>query len=166
MTCRTSAFAAALGTIAATSLAAADPVSVEAVMVPQEQMRLDFEDGSNQFVLLVRREGTAAGEGLLDGLEVTEYGMHPIRPGVGGSPRGYLEFADADGDKIYVDWSVRAVFVPGPDGAPRLLDNGSWEIAGATGKYDGLQGAGSLNIRAVTPTDRNFILDGELVTAD
>lgn len=162
MTFRFAAAAFALA-FATPFAAAAEPLSVEAVMVPQEQMRLDFEDGSDRFVLLVRREGTAAGEGLLAGTEVTEFGMHPIEPGVGGAPRGYLEFADDDGDKVYLEWTVRAVFVPGEDGAPQLLDNGTWEVAGATGKFEGLQGAGRLNIRAVNPTDRNFILNGELV---
>jgi hypothetical protein len=35
-------------------------------------------------------------------------------PGVGGEPRGYLEFAKADGDKAYIKWTIQAVFVTGP----------------------------------------------------
>jgi hypothetical protein len=31
-------------------------------------------------------------------------------PGVGGEPRGYLEFAKADGDKAYIKWTIQAVF--------------------------------------------------------
>ncbi|MDZ4094365.1 MAG: hypothetical protein U1D35_05575 [Paracoccaceae bacterium] len=150
---------------AATLPALAESLAITALMVPQEQFRLDFEDGSKQFVLMVRREGKAEGTGLLAGASVTEFGMHPIQPGVGGHPRGYLEFVDADGDKAYVEWDVRAVFVPGPDGKPALLDNGTWQIVGGTGKHAGLKGAGSLNIRAANPTDRNFILNGELVPA-
>jgi len=144
---------------------AADPLDITALMSPKEQFRLDFEDGSKQFVLMVRREGVAEGAGLLAGAAVTEFGMHPIRPGEGGHPRGYLEFVDAGGDKAYVEWDVRAVFVPGPDGKPALLDNGTWQIVGGTGRFAGLKGAGSLNIRAASPTDRTFILKGELVPA-
>ncbi len=158
------ALASALLSVAALP-ALSEPLAITALMVPQEQFRLDFEDGSKQFVLMVRREGQAEGDGLLAGARVTEYGMHPIQPGVGGHPRGYLEFVAADGDKAYVEWDVRAVFVPGPDGKPALLDNGTWQIVGGTGKFTGLKGAGSLNIRAANPTDRNFILKGELVAA-
>ncbi|MDZ4136690.1 MAG: hypothetical protein U1D06_14035 [Paracoccaceae bacterium] len=156
-------FAAALSAFAMPALS--DPLDVTALMVPQEQFRLDFEDDSKQFVLMVRRQGTAVGAGLLAGAKVTEFGMHPIRPGMGGHPRGYLEFVDGAGDKAYVEWDVRAVFVPGAEGQSVLLDNGTWEVVGGTGKFAGLKGAGSLNIRAANPTDRNFILKGELVAA-
>jgi len=143
--------------------ALAEPVKVEAVLSPKQQMKLDFEDGSKHFVLLVRREGMAAGTGLLDGAAVTEFGMHDIVRGVGGDPRGYLVFADDAGGKAYIKWQVRAVFVPGTDGKPRLLDNGFWEVAGGTGKFAGLQGAGTLHIKPASKTDRRFILTGDLV---
>jgi hypothetical protein len=140
----------------------AEPFKVEAVLVPKEQMRLDFADGSKRFVLLVRREGTAEGSGPLAGAAVNEYGMHDITPGVDGDPRGFLEFTDAAGGKAYVKWQVRAVFVPGADGKPELLDYGFWELAGGTGKFSGMKGVGSLQIKAASPTDRRFILEGEL----
>jgi hypothetical protein len=60
---------------------------------------------------------------------------------------------------------VRAVFAPGPEGRLMLLDNGTWQVVGGTGRFAGLKGAGSLNIRSVGPTDRNFILKGELFPA-
>lgn len=66
--------------LAAGNAALAEEVELQAVMVPQEQIRLDFEDGSKHFVLFVRREGRAEGVGPLDGTEVTEYGMHDIVP--------------------------------------------------------------------------------------
>ncbi|MGL1834353.1 hypothetical protein ACKVEX_12175 [Rhodocyclaceae bacterium SMB388] len=144
--------------------ALADPLDITALMSPKEQFRLDFQDDSKRFVLMVRREGTAEGTGFLAGASVTEFGMHPIEPGVGGHPRGYLEFTDG-ADKAYVEWDVRAVFVPGPEGKPMLLDNGTWQVVGGTGRFEGLKGAGSLNIRAASPTDRNFILKGELFPA-
>lgn len=150
---------------AASSISMAAPMKVEAVMTPKEQIRLDFSDGSKHFVLMVKREGTATGQGVLAGTAVTEFGRHDIAPGIGGDPSGYLVFTAPDGDIAYVKWSVRAVFVPGSDGKPVLLDNGVWEVVSATGKLKGLQGAGTLHIKAVSPTDRNFILEGELVTA-
>lgn len=144
------------------SPALAETVQVEAVMSPKEKIQLDFQDGSKHFVLMVRREGSAVGSGLLNDAKVVEYGVHDIAPGVGGDPRGYLVFTRPDGAVAYVKWQVRAVFVPGPEGKPVLLDNGFWEIASATGSLSGLSGAGTLHIKAVSPTDRKFILNGEL----
>jgi len=141
------------------------PMNIEAVMSPTEQIRLDFADGSKHFVLMVRREGKASGNGPLAGAGVTEHGWHDIVPGDSGDPRGYLTFASPDGDMAYVKWTVRAVFVPGADGKPLLLDQGVWEVVGATGKFKGMKGAGTLNIRPASETDRRFILQGELVPA-
>lgn len=138
-------------------------LNIKALMVPKEQIRLDFADGSKHFVLAVRREGRAEGNGVLAGAEVTEHGWHDIAPGVGGDPRGYLVFAVSKEDVAYIKWQVRAVFVPGADGKPKLLDNGFWEIVGGTGKFKGLKGAGTLHIKAVSPTDREFSLIGEIV---
>lgn len=136
-------------------------LNIKAVMVPKEQIRLDFADGSRHFVVAVRREGKAEGSGALAGAEVTEHGWHDIAPGVGGDPRGYLVFTASKEDVAYIKWQVRAVFVPGADGKPKLLDNGFWEIVGGTGKFKGLKGAGTLHIKAVSPTDREFSLTGE-----
>lgn len=144
------------------NVASAEEVELQAVMVPQEQIRLDFEDGSKHFVLFVRRGGKAEGVGPLDGTKVTEYGMHDIVPGEGGEPIGYLRFQAEDGSLAYVRWRVRAVFVPGSDGKPQLLDNGLWEIVGGTGQFSELAGAGTLNIKPVNETDRRFILRGDL----
>lgn len=152
--------AAGAAFLALSSAATAGPLKIEAVMSPKEQMRFEFEDGSKHFVLFVRREGKAEGQGALAGAAVTEYGMHDLIPGKGGDPRGYLVFADSSGDKAYVKWQVLAVFIPTPDGKQALLDNGFWELAGGTGKYKEMKGAGTLHIKAVSQTDRRFILDG------
>lgn len=64
----------------ATTLSSAAPVKVEAVMSPKEQIRMDFADGSNHFVLMVKREGEATGQGVLAGTAVTEFGRHDIIP--------------------------------------------------------------------------------------
>jgi len=145
--------------------AAAEPVHLEAVMAPKEQIRLDFEDGSKHFLLMVRREGVAEGGGIFEGASVVEYGAHDIVPGLGGDPRGYLVLTLPSGEIAYLKWQVRAVFVPGADGAPTLLDNGFWEVAGGTGRFAGMKGAGTLHIKAVSKTDRRFILDGDVVPA-
>lgn len=163
MTIARSCLAAASIFFVQLSVAAAEPVKIEAVMTPKEKIQLDFNDGSKHFVLMVRREGEAKGTGLLNGTRVVEYGVHDIVPGVGGDPRGYLVLTAANGDIAYIKWQVRAVFVPGADGKPQLLDNGFWEAAGGTGAFAGIAGAGTLHIKAVSPTDRKFILDGDLV---
>lgn len=142
----------------------AAPLKIEAVMTQKDQIRLEFADGSKHFVSMIRREGKATGEGALEGAGVTEYGVHDVTPGIGGDARGYLVFTTPGGDNAYVKWKVRAVFVPGPEGKPMLLDNGFWEVTGGTGKFGKLSGAGTLNIKPAG-TDRRFILDGVLITA-
>jgi hypothetical protein len=150
---------------ASISAAVAAPIKVEAVLMPKEQIRLDFAEGSKQFVLMSKREGKASGSGPLVGTAVTEYGLHDIVPGASGNANGYLVFTAPEGDVAYVKWLVRAVFVPGAGGKPMLLDNGLWEVVGGSGKFKGLKGAGSLHITPVSATDRNYILEGELVPA-
>jgi hypothetical protein len=151
----------ALATVSGHAIAA--DISVKAVMVPKEQIRLDFADGSRHFVLAVRREGKAEGNGPFAGASVIEHGWHDIEPAAGGGdPRGYLVFTASKDDVAYVKWQVRAVFVPGADGKPRLLDNGFWEVVGGTGRFKGLKGAGTLHIKSVSPADREFSLTGEI----
>jgi hypothetical protein len=115
------------------------------------------------FVLFVRREGKASGTSILDGAQLTEYGMHDIRPGLDGSPRGYLVATLPSGDQAVIQWEVQATFVPGPDGKPKLLDNGLWRLIGGTGSLRNVRGAGTMHIRAVSATDREFELNGEFV---
>lgn len=143
--------------------ARAEPVKFNALVAQKEALRLDFTDGSKHFFLLVRREGKSEGQGPLAGATVNEYGAHDIVPGVGGEPRGYLEFTKADGDKAYIKWLIQAIFVPGPDGKPKLLDNGVWQVVSGTGKLGKLKGAGTFHLLATGPTERRFVLEGELV---
>lgn len=143
----------------------AEPLHVKAVMSPKEQIYVDLPTAQKHFVLFVRREGRAAGTGPLDGAEVTEYGMHDIRPGLDGAPRGYLVAKLSNGDQAVIQWEVQATFVPGPDGKPRLLDNGVWRFIGGTGALKGIKGAGTMHIKAVSPSDREFQLEGEVVVA-
>jgi hypothetical protein len=146
-----------------TGVAAAEPVGVKAVMSPAEQIYVDLPTAQKHFVLFVKRQGRATGAGFLAGAELTEYGMHDIRPGVGGAPRGYLVARLPGGDQAVIQWEVQATFVPGPDGKPRLLDNGVWRLIGGTGALDGARGAGTMHIKAVSPKDREFELIGEVV---
>lgn len=157
--------AAVAGLMAVAGFAMAEPLSVRATMVPKEQIKLDFKDGSGHFVLMVRREGTASGSGLLNGAAVVEFGRHDIVPGVAGDPSGYLVVTKGEGNIAYIKWTVRAVFLPGKDGKLEINDNGFWEVVSGTGTFKDLKGAGTLHIKAANPTDRIFILEGNLVPA-
>ena len=145
------------------SLAQAGPVKFEALVAQKEAIRLDFTDASKRFFLLVRREGKSEGQGPLASATVQEYGVHDVVPGVGGEPRGYLEFSTTDGSKAYIKWVIQVVFVPGPDGKPKLLDNGVWQVIGGTSKLEKLKGAGTFRLQFPGPTDRRFVMEGELV---
>ena len=159
------AAACAAALLGAAGPASADPLKVQATLTPKEQIKLDFQDGSGHFVLMVRREGSAAGSGLFDGAQIVEYGRHDIMPGVSGDPSGYLVATKGAGNVAYLKWTVRAVFLPGKDGKPEINDNGFWEVVSGTGSFKGLKGAGTLHIKAAGPADRTFILDGQLVPA-
>ncbi len=143
--------------------ASAEPLALKAVMSPKEQIYGDLPTAEKHFILFVRREGKASGTGSLDGAQLTEYGMHDIRPGLDGSPRGYLVAKLPNGDQAVIQWAVQATFVPGADGKPRLLDNGVWRLLGGTGSFSHALGAGTMHIKAVSATDREFELNGELV---
>jgi hypothetical protein len=145
------------------TLVQAESVKFEAVVAQKEAIRLDFADTSKRFFVMVRREGKTEGQGPLAGAGVQEYGVHDVVPGVGGEPRGYLEFATADGSKAYLRWTIQAVFIPGPDGKPVLLDHGVWQVVGGIGKFEKLKGAGTFRLQFPGPTDRRFVMAGELV---
>lgn len=151
--------------VVSTGTALAEPLSVKAVMSPKEQIFVDLPTAEKHFVLFVKREGKATGTGILNGAEFTEYGMHDIRPGLDGSPRGYIVAKLPNGDQAVIQWKVQATFVPGPDGKPRLLDNGVWRFIGGTGSLEAVKGAGTMHIKAVSPKDREFSFEGEAVVA-
>jgi hypothetical protein len=144
-------------------IARAESVKFDALVTQKEALRLDFAVSNNHFFLLVRREGQSDGQGVLAGATVQEYGANDIVPGVGGESRGYLEFTKADGDKAYIEWTIQAVFVPGPDGKPKLLENGVWVVVSGTGKLEKLKGGGTFHLVPMGPTERRFVLEGELV---
>jgi hypothetical protein len=159
------AVGAALAAAVAAAPADAEEVAVEAGLFPKQQIELPFQDASRRSVRLTHREGRATGSGPLAGATVAEYGFHDLAPGVGGEALGYLVFAHADGI-TYVKWQVRGTFVKGEDGIPALVNNGFWEIVGATGRFAALKGAGAIHIRLVGPTERRYVLTGRIAPRD
>ena len=157
--------AVVLSGVAFTRLGWAEPLDVKAIMRPKEQIYVDLPTPQKHFVLFVKREGKAAGTGILNGAELTEYGMHDIRPSLDGSPRGYVVARLPNGEQAVIQWEVQAVFVPGADGKPKLLDNGVWRFIGGTGSLKEIKGAGIMHIKAVSPADREFTFTGEAVVS-
>lgn len=154
--------AAALFGTASLSVEAA-PVKVEAVISPKAESKLEFADGSKRYLLAIQREGKATGNGPLAGATMLEWGMHDVAPGVGAIGNGYLVFTISEGDVAYLKYQFRMIPVPGPGGKPQILINGFWEVAGSTGKLKGLRGAGTVHVNAVSPKERQWILEGDLV---
>jgi hypothetical protein len=143
--------------------AVAAPVRVEAVISPKTESKLEFADGSKRYLLATQREGKSAGSGPLAGATMLEWGMHEVAPGIGANGNGYLVFTTAEGDIAYLKYQFRATPVAGPGGKPRNLINGFWEVAGSTGKLRGLRGAGTAHVNVVSPKERHWILEGDLV---
>ena len=86
------------------------------------------------------------GHGSVMGINFNDKGSGPLHLGPAtcfyaffavdgnGKTKGYCAFSDADGDKIFTDFTGSTT----PDGQ----GNGINEIAGGTGKYSGIQGNG------------------------
>ncbi len=143
------------------SAATAAEISIKAVMAPKESIKMNFEDGSKHFVLMVHREGTAQGSGELADATVNEYGYHDINPPIGADPQGYLQFKAKNGDIANIKWNVRAVFFK-DENKPKLVDYGYWELVSGTGQFKNMTGVGTLTIKPASKTDRLFTLKGEL----
>jgi hypothetical protein len=140
----------------------AEAVDIHVDLSTTEPIKMDFSDGSKHFVLMVKREGTAEGEGMLAGANVVEYGWHDINPGQNADPLGYLEVTIPNGDIAYLKWHVRGVFLGGNDKGPPVV-HGVWELISGTGSFADIRGVGSLSIGPVTtPKDpeRRFTLTG------
>ena len=141
----------------------AEPVSVAALLSPTDQVRMDFQ-GSNRFVLLVRREGMAEDDATtppFEGASVVEHGWHDVDPPAGADPHGYLTLTTPAGDIAYVRFTVRAVFLGGAD-TPQLRDHGFWELAGGTGRFENARGIGTVVIQPKGAAGTRFILEGEI----
>jgi hypothetical protein len=159
------AAAAALCALA-NGAALAAPIKIEAVLTPKSDSKLEFADGSKRYLLATQREGKASGNGPLTGATMLEWGVHDVNPAAGANANGYLVFTTADGDIAYLKYQFRAVFLLSPEGKRRLLANGFWETTGGTGKLKGLRGAGTLQITAPSPKERQWVLTGDLTSAD
>lgn len=154
--------ALAAAVIAFSGPAWADPVQVEATLETTDSIRQDFQDGSNHFILLVRREGTAEGEGAFAGADVVEYGYHDVDPPRRGDPQGYLEVTTPEGDVAYLNFDVQATFLGGGE-KPQLMNRGVWELVSGNGKFADMRGLGTV---VITPGEETkFTLNGELAPA-
>jgi hypothetical protein len=152
-----------LGVVSALLLggsAMAEPVSVEAVLTPEESMKFELGDGSKHFVLAVRRQGTFEGSGAFDGANVIEFGWHDVNPPVRGDPQGYLQLTAQNGDIAVLHWTADAVFVKGADG-PTLFNNGTWKLVSGTGQFADKTGVGSLS-REPAGGPTKFTVEGDI----
>ncbi|MEO7761897.1 MAG: hypothetical protein ABIS68_08300 [Casimicrobiaceae bacterium] len=147
------------------SSAHAEQIKVEALAATTTETKLEFADGSKRYLLSIQREGKATGSVPLAGTTMHEWGTHDVSPGIGASGNGYLVFTAAPGDIAYIKYQFRATPVTGTDGKTRNLINGSWEVAGSAGKLKPLHGAGVLRVAVVSPTERLWTLEGELLRA-
>lgn len=141
---------------------AAEPVKLEALITPKAESKLEFADGSKRYLLATQREGKATGSGPLAGATMLEWGAHDVTPGTGAFGSGYLVFTTMDGDVAYLKYQFRMIVVVGAEGKPRPLINGNWEVVGGTGKLQSLRGAGTVHVKAVSPKERRWILEGDL----
>lgn len=144
--------------------ARAEPMTLDVVVSPEDEIRLDFED-SRHFVSLTQREGEADGSGAFAGATVVEYGMHDVVLGDGGKASGYLAVTTTAGDIAYFEWRLRALFVAGQDGETTVANDGYWELAGGTGQFASKRGVGDLSLEFVSATDRRFVLEGDISPA-
>lgn len=131
---------------------------------PNEYTKLEFADDSNRYVALVRRSGRVVGEGMLRGATVQDWGFHEVTlgPETDGRGTGYLVISHSPSDIIYLKTQLRQVSLSGKGNEQRSVFTGLWEVSGATGKFKGLKGAGTLRINRLSESERQWILDGEM----
>ncbi|QCP48293.1 hypothetical protein FAZ95_03290 [Trinickia violacea] len=131
---------------------------------PNEYTKLEFLDGSNRYVALVRRTGRVVDSGMLRGAMVQEWGFHEVTlgPNANGRGTGYLVITRGPGNLLYLKTQLRQISVSTKAGEPHSVFNGLWEISGATGTFSGLQGAGTLRINRLSESERQWLLDGEI----
>lgn len=156
-----------LGLVLCTSAAGAgaEPMTLDVVLTTTEDISLNFQNDKRHFLTLLLREGTAAGDGVFEGAEVAEYGMHDVTSGVGGEASGYIVATTAEGDIAYFRWHLRAFFVEGNEGTSRVANSGLWELAGGTGRFAAQRGTGSLTIGFPSKTERRYVLTGDIAPA-
>ena len=102
----------------------AEPLNVQAVMVPKEQIRLDFKDGSGHFLHVLRSKEAAFGTCHLNAAGISKFGRHDIVPCVSEDPSRYLVATKGERNLAYPKWTVKAIFLPVKDGKLDINDNG------------------------------------------
>ena len=142
-------------------LAVAEPVKIDALVTERSNSRIEFADGSKRYVALIQREGQARSPGLLGGAKVVEFGMHDITPGVSSDTIFYHAFTMTNGDHAYIKSTFRGVTVQGPDGKPKNILNGLWEVVSSSGGLKGLKGTGVVHIKPVSKDEREFSFEGD-----
>lgn len=158
--CRTSSLCLALCLVG--SGASAEPVRLDALLTTSESISLGFQNDERRFVTLLKREGTASGDGVFAGAKVVEYGMHDVTGGDAAEAAGYFEVTTEGGDVAYLRWQLRATFVRGANGNPRVVNSGSWEVIGGTGDFAAKRGVGTLRIEFPSKTERRYIFEGDI----
>jgi hypothetical protein len=68
-----------------------------------------------------------------------------------------------DGQRLPQGQGHQDVIALSVDGRPKLLDNGVWQVVSGTDKFERLKGAGTFHLVSTGPTERRFVLEGELV---
>ena len=142
--------------------AAAEPVTLDAILTTTKDISLAFKSEKRHFLTLLLREGKAQGEGVFEGAQVAEYGMHDVTGGIGGEASGYIEATTTGGDTAYFRWHLKAAFVAGTDGKTRVVNGGTWELASGTGRFADHKGLGSLRIEFPSKTERRYVLEGDI----
>jgi hypothetical protein len=138
---------------------------LDAVLSTKADISLAFKDDSRHFVTLLRREGSATGNGVFKDAQVVEYGMHDVTRGDSAKASGYIEATTTGGDVAYFWWRLRAHFVAGPDGKAKPINNGYWELTGGTGQFAAMRGVGTMLIEFLNKTERRYILEGDISPA-
>lgn len=132
--------------------------------LPNEYTKLEFADGSNRYVALVRRSGRVVSGGMFRGAMVEEWGFHEVTlgPQANGRGTGYLVITRGPDNALYLKTQLRQLTLPTKTDEQSSVFNGLWEVSGATGMYRGLQGTGTLRINRLSEFERQWLLDGEI----
>jgi hypothetical protein len=158
--------------VTSTAPATAEPLNVELLIdlkngapgLPNEYTKLNFADGSNRYVALVRRSGKVVGNGPFAGATVQDWGLHEVstKPEITGQGTGYLVISHGDADVVYLKTQTRSMAFPKKGDRQDSIFIGTWEVTGASGKFRGLEGAGTLRVNPLSPSERQWLLTGEV----
>jgi len=139
----------------------AEPVSFSSVVTTEADQNLAFPAADNRVVRLVQRQGPVTGEGILAPSQMLEWGIHDIGPELG-SGSGFLVFSQSDQDKAYLSFNWQAIRLADKS-RERFVLKGSWRVVSGSGKFQGLQGLGTLSISVLSASQRQWQFDGELM---